>query len=60
MEKYFDYLDQLRQSGVTNMYGAGPYLRQEFPELAQDSRRAGEILKTWMNQYQAKGGSTEC
>ena len=32
-QKYFDYLEQLRQSGETNMYGAASYLQEEFPEL---------------------------
>ena len=26
-QKYFDYLERLRQSGETNMYGAVPYLQ---------------------------------
>lgn len=29
-EKYFDFLDDLRESGVTNMFGATPYLIEEF------------------------------
>ena len=28
---YFDYLEGLRQSGETNMYGATPYLQRKFP-----------------------------
>lgn len=59
MEKYFSYLERLRHSGVTNMYGARPYLQQEFPELANDPKRASEILKVWMNSYQTKGGAGE-
>ena len=30
MEEYFEFLDDLRETGATNMYGAGPYLRSEF------------------------------
>ena len=26
----FEYLDALRESGVTNMFGATPYLMEEF------------------------------
>lgn len=33
MEKYFVYLEQLRQSGRINMFGAIPYLQMKFPEL---------------------------
>ena len=32
-QKNFGYLERLRQSGETNMYGAAPYLQEEFPEL---------------------------
>ncbi len=59
MKKYFTYLERLRRSGVTNMYGARSYLQQEFPELANDSKRASEILKVWINSYQTKGGTDE-
>ncbi len=49
MKKYFDYLEQLRQSGETNMLGAAPYLQREFPEL--DCDRAQKILTTWMSGF---------
>jgi hypothetical protein len=48
MEKYFAFLDDLRESGETNMFGAVPYLQQAFPELAGDRARAKRILKAWM------------
>jgi len=48
-EEYFKYLDALRDSGVTNMFGAVPYLMNEFPELSMDEAR--NILKNWMNTY---------
>lgn len=48
MEKYFEFLDNLRDSGVTNMFGALPYLQRDFPELALDEIRAREVLTTWM------------
>ena len=49
MKQYFDYLDRLRDSGVTNMFGAVPYLRRKFPELSFDPAKAKEILKAWMD-----------
>ncbi len=55
MKKYFDYLDALRESGVTNMYGAVPCLQQEFPELSYDHAQAVYILREWMAHRQ-KGG----
>lgn len=38
-QKYFDFLEKLRQSGETNMYGAVPYLQSEFPELRGSQKR---------------------
>ena len=38
---YFDYLNKLRDSGRTNMFGAAPYLRAEF---GLDQKTAREIL----------------
>ena len=56
MKKYFDYLDQLRQSGEINMFGAMPYLQREFPELAWDRRRASQVLQAWMDSYPREEG----
>lgn len=53
MEKYFAYLNRLRDSGTTNMYGAVPYLQRDFPELCFDAERAREVLAAWMN---SRGG----
>jgi hypothetical protein len=44
----FEYLDTLRESGVTNMFGAAPYLVQAFDI---DRREARTVLSEWMNQY---------
>jgi hypothetical protein len=44
-EYYFEYLNKLRDSGVTNMFGAVPYLRAEF---GLDRNTARQILATWM------------
>lgn len=44
----FDYLEELRQSGVTNMFGARPYLMDAFD---LDKREAGRILSLWMKDY---------
>lgn len=52
MKKYFDYLDRLRDSGEINMFGAVPYLQQEFPELSYDRAQAVYILQRWMASYQ--------
>ena len=47
--EYYVYLEELRQSGVTNMFGASPYLREEF-DLGR--REAIKILSSWMDNYQ--------
>ena len=43
--QYHIYLDELRDSGVTNMFGAVPYLQEEF---GLDKKEARDILLTWM------------
>lgn len=44
----FEYLNTLRETGVTNMFGAGPYLEQAFDI---DRREAKQVLLEWMRQY---------
>ena len=51
MEKYFVYLEKLRESGETNMLGAVPYLQREFSELADDRTRAREIIMAWIHSF---------
>lgn len=46
---YFIYLEKLRRSGITNMYGAVPYLMEAFPYLTKN--KAANILKLWMETY---------
>jgi hypothetical protein len=45
--EYYNYLEKLRKSGDTNMFGAVAYLLKEFPELSKEE--ALEILVTWIN-----------
>jgi hypothetical protein len=47
--KYLIYLDALRESGVTNMFGAIPYLHNEFPDLSE--KEARYILWYWMDTF---------
>ena len=42
------YLDNLKESGTTNMFGATSYLMEKF-DIDQTS--AKEILKYWMFSY---------
>lgn len=47
MNEYFEYLEELRKSGETNMFGAGAYLEQEF---GLSRREARNILMEWMGK----------
>ena len=47
-QKMFEYLDDLRESGETNMFGARPYLEDEFELNKSD---AGVILSEWMTTF---------
>ena len=46
--KYWVYLENLRRSGVCNMFGATPYIMDEF---GVDKNEARAILMDWMNNY---------
>ena len=46
--KHWIYLEKLRQSGVTNMFGAVPYIMSEFGVSKAEAR---EILTDWMKNY---------
>ena len=46
--KYWLYLEKLRRSGATNMYGAAPNLANKF-ELTMNE--AESILVDWMENY---------
>lgn len=48
-KKYYEYLDGLRESGVTNMFGAAPYLLNQFHEL--DKALARKVLADWMETF---------
>ena len=46
MEKeIFEYLENLRESGITNMFGAGIFLQEEFGLGKLEAR---EFLLKWM------------
>jgi hypothetical protein len=45
---YFTYLNKLRDSGITNMLGAGAYLEDEF-DLSKSE--AKEVLLAWISAF---------
>ena len=49
--EYYQYLENLRQSGVVNMYGAAPYLEAVFD--GDEGFNAQRVLGSWMKNYNA-------
>ena len=47
-KNYYIYLENLRNSGITNMYGASVYLQQEF---GLDKYAARNVVINWMQNY---------
>jgi hypothetical protein len=46
--EYLEYLDDLRASGVTNMFGAAPYITETFGLTQKESRA---VLLYWMTTF---------
>ena len=44
-DMYYKFLDNLRDEGTTNMFGASPYLQQAFDLEKKEARK---ILAKWM------------
>ena len=47
-ERVNAFLNILRKSGITNMYGARPYIQEAFDVNKYDALR---YLSVWMNDY---------
>jgi hypothetical protein len=50
-QEHADYLEELRQSGVTNMWGATPYIQMRFDV---DEKTADKILFEWIKSKRAQ------
>lgn len=48
-EEYYKVLEGIRRTGVCNMFGAAPYLKEFCPELSEKLAQA--ILINWMQNY---------
>jgi len=48
-DEHLEFLDRLRDSGETNMFGAIPYIRCEFAGLSR--KAAGDVLAYWMKSF---------
>jgi hypothetical protein len=44
----FKFLDDLRESGVVNMFGATPYIQREF---GLSRAEASKVLTSWMETF---------
>ena len=51
-KEVFSFLNLLRSSGVANMFGATPYIVEEF---GIDKANARKLLSLWMENFNDKG-----
>jgi hypothetical protein len=51
-KEMFDYLNDLRNSGATNMFGAGSWLENVFNITPREARR---VLSLWMGNFNEDG-----
>lgn len=51
-QEVFVYLNDLRDSGFTNMFGASSYIENDFDIDIKDARK---LLSTWMNNFNESG-----
>jgi len=47
-DEHLTFLDKLRESGATNMFGATPYIEEAF---VVDKKTARTILSYWMESF---------
>ena len=51
IEEMLVYLDELRESGETNMFGARPYLMEAFD---LDGPTGAKVLTYWMQTFEER------
>jgi hypothetical protein len=51
-QEVLEFLDIVRTTGVTNMFGATPYIEAEFDLDKKESRR---LLSLWMKNFNDEG-----
>jgi hypothetical protein len=54
--EYFLFLNRLRESGVTNMFGATPYL---VKHMKLSKKEASKILADWMRWVSENDGNRD-
>ncbi len=50
-DEHLEYLDDLRESGITNMFGASVFIEQDFNVSRDDARL---ILGYWMKTFEER------
>ena len=50
-EMVFEFLDNLRESGAINMFGAGTYVQDAF---GLDRREARDLVLEWMETFSTR------
>ena len=55
-QEIHDFLIELRDSGETNMFGAAPYLMNEFGMTRYEAKDA---LLEWMRSFSALAGGAQ-
>lgn len=55
-EKVFVFLDNLRESGLTNMFGASPYIEEMF---GFERKTARSLLLEWMETFDERHARSE-
>lgn len=51
LDEHLEYLNELRESGETNMVGALPFLTSRYPEL--NKQEARKVLEHWMRTFKS-------
>ena len=60
-EQVFEFLDELRESGETNMYGAVPYIVEAFNITKYDAQRhLVKWMETFGERHNPSGAHQEC
>jgi hypothetical protein len=55
-QEVLEFLNMLRDSGATNMFGAVPYIKDEFKLDSKESKR---LLMLWMANFNDEGEYNE-
>lgn len=53
-DEMLNFLDDLRESGITNMFGAAPYLAREYGISKAEAR---SVLSYWMQTFSERSRS---